>query len=51
MHSPAFFPIDFIPIDFPFEIDLTFSPKPILARFRLAFKQKKSKKVIPAFES
>lgn len=31
------------PIDFPLEIDLTFSPTPLLARFRLAFKKKKSR--------
>lgn len=40
--SSLSFPYFEAPIDFPLEIDLTFSPKPILARFRL-FKQKKSK--------
>ena len=37
------FPYFEAPIDFPLEIDLTFSPTPLLARFRLAFKKKKSK--------
>lgn len=42
---PSSLPLTYFeaPMDFPLEIDLTFSPKPILARFRLAFKKKESK--------
>lgn len=47
--SSLSFPYFEAPIDFPLEIDLTFSPKPILARFRLLNRRKA--KVIPVFES